>query len=423
MKKDEFATVQGWLEEISFRTKQTNFRFGLSIDHFDVVGTFKEARRIRRLLQRLRRLYWSKTAQFFGVNSEITDHLFFQALGKIEIKASRHGLARTSKDSNNERVEGISLSEQSNGKSKLSLSWTKTNNEKNHYLECSTPIVSTTLSDGQGLGNQLWAIAVTRVIAQKRGLPFSILGAQHFKGSGIFNIDFGDFVPLHVGENLCETCSQRKLREDLSIEKKMNRNTLWGLDPRILDGSQAIHISGNFQSTNYLYGFEADLREWLKPVSDIHLANEVVVIHYRAGDFRGNPHSLPASYFQKAIEICLKENSETKFLILSDQIKLAKRELDLPARYFYSDEIPFYESQEAPIAPHHFGSNLARDFNLMVSAKRLIIPNSSLSWWAAFISLPEKKDVFAPKLWDNYGNENQQWKPPGLKEAKFRFLD
>ena len=59
-------------------------------------------------------------------------------------------------------------------------------------------MIITELYNGQGLGNQLWCYAVTRVIAQKNGYDFGIMSRNKFKGSDFLELDFGKEV---VGDN------------------------------------------------------------------------------------------------------------------------------------------------------------------------------------------------------------------------------
>jgi len=418
----DFDNVHSWLEEVSFREGQKSIEFSLSLGEFEVLGTYREASGLRLVIRRLRRIYWSKFAQFVGVKSQIFDYWAFHFLGRVEIKLNPDG-QREKKVSVDRQLahRSVRLS-RTNEKCVPRLLWTKVEDRLTRYPHCSTRTVATTLSDGQGLGNQLWAISAARVTASKRNLPFSILGAQHFKGLGIFDLDFGDFVPRHLEVQSCRACNETQINE-----KTANRTNAVldysDADPKILSGSDPIHITGNFQSLDYIRGFESQVREWLQPITQIDLPKDVVVIHYRAGDFRGNAHYLPTSYFQKAISDCLQENPLSKFIVISDQVEVARGILKLPESITYDHEILYPQSKDTPLAPHHFGPNLNRDFSLMLSAPRLIIPNSSLSWWAAFLSLPKKAKVYAPKFWDNHVGMNRYWKPEGLKLSEFNFLD
>ena len=52
-------------------------------------------------------------------------------------------------------------------------------------------MIGTEFYKGQGLGNQLWAYAVIRSLAEDHGYDFGFLGTDKFKGKWL-ELDFGN---------------------------------------------------------------------------------------------------------------------------------------------------------------------------------------------------------------------------------------
>ncbi len=60
------------------------------------------------------------------------------------------------------------------------------------------------------------------------------------------------------------------------------------------------------------------------------------------------------------------------------------------------------------------------DFSLLYSSKYCIIPNSSFSWWAAWLS--DEKITIAPVRWINYNNINSGFWPSDVASKKFTYV-
>jgi len=149
----------------------------------------------------------------------------------------------------------------------------------------------------------------------------------------------------------------------------------WGYhDIPIRDG-QAIY--GYVQSEKYfkhcrdkvLWQFE------MKPQSNIELASDAVCIHVRRGDYVNSRHHycLGMEYYEKAME-----QITGTYYVFSDDILYCKE-------MFRDKNVIFVN-----------GRDVFEDFFLMRQCKKFIIANSSLSWWAAWMTGGE---TIAPKNW------------------------
>jgi len=73
-------------------------------------------------------------------------------------------------------------------------------------------------------------------------------------------------------------------------------------------------------------------------------------------------------------------------------------------------------------ALHHHGGSIGVDFSLLLNASYLIIPNSSFSWWAAYLNT-KRKAVVAPKYWAAYNVSDGYWSTSDIITDDFTYLD
>lgn len=281
---------------------------------------------------------------------------------------------------------------------------------------------------GQGLGNQLWNYAVTRVIAKKNDCPFSILGAEKFKGAGFIDLDFGRRL---TGGASPEGGPPTRLPDGITRYYREKREFLKGTDIEISRTDQRLmgilpgtKFDGNCQSVKYLEGFRKDVLEWIKIRRDClaqagRVAGGSCVIHIRGGDFGYvDELFLSRKYFSDAVDYIKRTAPGVKFYCVTDQKDLAVRllpEVELAGSALSGNNEPNK-------ADHHIGGSVAEDFCLLMAARYLIIPNSSFSWWAAYLNY-NKKIVVAPKYWARHNISNGYWSTADIITDGFTYLD
>jgi hypothetical protein len=74
------------------------------------------------------------------------------------------------------------------------------------------------------------------------------------------------------------------------------------------------------------------------------------------------------------------------------------------------------------MASHHFGGPLGIDFCLLMNARYVIIPNSSFSWWAAYLNT-KAEIIIAPKYWARFNISNGYWSTADIITDHFSYLD
>jgi len=204
------------------------------------------------------------------------------------------------------------------------------------------------------LGNQLFGIASTIGLALRHG--YTPRFPADWKYRDVFNIPaewYGEMLafPGH---------KEKGYEHDDSLEFALSTET------------HSTSLSGYLQSPKYWEGYEDQIRQYLTPKGCMTGVVDAVGIHYRRGDYVGNPNYVKLGY----------EYYETAFEFIGDLV------MPSVAR---SDD-PLY-------IKNHWGQTCGteiEDFISLAECKEHIISNSTYSWWAAYLSGGK---VVAPKEW------------------------
>ena len=211
------------------------------------------------------------------------------------------------------------------------------------------------------LGNQMFQYSVCRVVAEKNNYKFHIpkIGTPSTEGSHLKNF----FPKLEMGTESVEI--RQRFIEDHSIQK-FNEN--------IFSIKDFTEICGFYQSPKYFLGFESKIREWFniqpdemsKKLLEKYNPSDYCFIHVRGTDYRNHGHwFLEKSYYIKAMDYMKSVKKDISFVIITD-------DTDQCSEWF-----PNIQS---------FKNEMIVDFTLLSASKYLIIPNSTFSWWPAWLN-------------------------------------
>lgn len=285
------------------------------------------------------------------------------------------------------------------------------------------------LYNEQGLGNQLWNYAVTRIIAKRNGCDFCILRKERFKGKEFMELDFG--TPLYGGQ-----ASKRGylfklpngIKNYYSEKRELLGDTLSDMsddisrtDLQLLNLPPYTKFDGNCQSTRYLDGHREDILRWISIKDNYkkyHPGQNVCIIHLRYGDFMQSKAFLPIEYYKNAMEHIKSIDKNVIFQCVTDQKEMAEKLL--PGVTIIGSTL--LDSRDTNNAHHHHGGPIGIDFCLLMNAQYVIIPNSSFSWWAAYLN-NSKKAVVAPKYWGRFNIADGFWSPSDIITDGFTYLD
>jgi hypothetical protein len=302
------------------------------------------------------------------------------------------------------------------------------NDSGQRFLTANPHVVATEFLDGQGLGNQLWTYAVTRVIAKKRGIKFAILNTNRFKGQDFIGIDYG--ISSKSDSFLIESYSKdysatlNNYRVERKVYDKSGRYDISTADPNILNCPVDCRIDGNFQSYEYIKHNAEEIPSWFKidelPDKILELIDKSCVIHIRGGDFKNIiPKPYLVSYYSNAIRYMRETIGVLDFKCVTDDLSFAQSVLPAGIEYIGSCNVGTRDSLQAN---HHMGGPIDLDFKIMLNALNLIIPPSSFAWWASFLN-SKKRNVIAPKYWAAHTSSTGLWSTFEIATPGFTYLD
>lgn len=224
----------------------------------------------------------------------------------------------------------------------------------------------------------------------------------------IFNIDV-EFASLEEKNRyICPYSSNPKLIFWKLQRKMMSYNFYkeksFCFDPEVFNLKSNTYLDGFWQSPKYFNKIKNTIskvflfQDYL-PDALTTLANEIensnsICLHVRRGDYVSHPnankfHGVKGiDYFDTAISLVAQILTDIKIYVFSDDISWCIQNLK-------SEFITTFVEYEYP---HKKPKDY---FRLMILCKHFIIPNSSFSWWAAWLNQNPQKIVIAPKKWFN----------------------
>ena len=272
-------------------------------------------------------------------------------------------------------------------------------------------MIGTRFLAGQGLGNQLWVYAVTRVIAIRNGYEFVILDSKLFKGKGFLELEFSSMGR----SNFTPQEEQFAFRYEEAITRhKASGADISCWDPQLQAVRDGTLISGTMQSERYLDGYKDEVSSWFSTNAPFF---DGCVISLRGGEYRNlRDVFLPKSYYWSAIEKIRTLKPDVKFLVVTDDEKLSRE---------YFPDFPVISSGGVKrfwkFYHHPKSEKIGRDFSAIQSAQFLILSNSSFSWWGAYTNRHAKL-VIAPKYWARFNVSDGYWSSGDSLTSGWEYL-
>lgn len=259
----------------------------------------------------------------------------------------------------------------------------------------------------QGPGNQMFQYAYGLSAALRAGTELkldlswfddnshhrSYILDRFLINTPIANMDEIDYIRTKNGKNFLEY-RYNLIRDKLAPRhrKAVVKENLSVFDKALILPYKHSYIEGYFSTEQFFADFEMEVRQAFKFAGDMpddvaELANSIdsntVAFSIRRGDFLGNPlHNVcSVQYFYRALAKMKEVLPELNLLIFSDEVDWIQEnmEFDIPHRL-----VPKFRDH-------------MDHMRLMSMCKYHIIPNSTFSWWGAWLSQP--KHVIAPEIW------------------------
>lgn len=219
-----------------------------------------------------------------------------------------------------------------------------------------------------GLGNNMFQYALGRILADDKNYNLRVPDmqrlAEHFK-------------------NVNEITDKKTVESNiLNIGYDSTSKHIQNVDMQeALTHQGGINLKGFFQKQQLYYNHRDKLKEIFKLDDNTNVDPQDLVVHIRLGDYVVlNQHLHPVVYFE-----IIKRIEYKNCIIITDQV-------DHPFIHSITQSIPNCTARQ---------NSMMEDFKILLSAKKLLISQSSFSWWASFLG--EQDKVYVPLYSSNSG--------------------
>ena len=257
-----------------------------------------------------------------------------------------------------------------------------------------------------GLGNQMFQYAFGQAIAAK------VCGPVYYDDSSFVTDALRDreidawqveipLVPVAVRHRFPKKfgglgLGSNLLRGSMPLSRVREKRP-YRFDQRYLQERRSAYYDGFWQNQSYFEAVADKLREKFQPrqplgnhstklLSQIE-KNHSVNVHIRRGDYVNHPvhYVCDMTYYEQAVSQLLSKYTGLHLFVFSDDPEWCEKNLDFPCPMTIVDS-----RRGAP--PHE-------DIFLMQHCRHHVIPNSSFSWWGAWLKHDSSGEVYAPDRW------------------------
>jgi hypothetical protein len=267
-----------------------------------------------------------------------------------------------------------------------------------------------------GLGSQMLAYSLSIALSEKYGqkviADFSSYeyASPHngYELGHIFNIKedkINKFLSIFLNSTFFPIRIFRKIASTLRIIKYYDaEKNKYNFDPEVFNQTGNVIYRQCWTSYKYFLGIESVIKEVFqfpeideKNLSVYYLIKNTnsISIHVRRGDYVNHKilgELASIYYYDKAITCISSMVINPTFFIFSNDIDWCKEKIKISNAHFINWNI---------------GKNSFRDMQLMSVCKHNIIPNSSFSWWGAYLNKNPFKIVVAPSRWINPSEDHE----------------
>ena len=269
----------------------------------------------------------------------------------------------------------------------------------------------------QGLGNQLFQYAFGRSLALKNKTNLKV-DSSFYENSEITQNGYTykrDFEISRYNVQLTEATKDEiavytdKKRPSLlqriwwrlnpTLRPKVVREDLSTFDPKMIGLKGNFYLNGYFTSEEFFKDYAPIIRKEFTLSNEMSQTNvqwsekmkqcNSVCISLRLTDFLHNPlHNVCSlEYYHNGLkEVERLSGEEITVFIWSDDNDWTKENFKPPYKCHYMT---------------HNHPDFHEDLRLMTHCKHHVIPNSTFSWWGAWLAEHENQIVIAPKRWLN----------------------
>lgn len=243
------------------------------------------------------------------------------------------------------------------------------------------------------LGNRMFQYASTIGISLDNNMDYCFAPHEYLDYfDGKFNID----EKVHERNTL--QCDERFFQYDDAINLYAEADT---------------NLTGYYQSYKYfdncsdlikkLFTFKKNIQNKcngiIKQIRNENINTDLVAIHFRLGDYMSlkDHHTclMETDYYKNAIDFIVSKKKKVKFLVFSNDQKLA-------LEYMHKFDVKYFSIYTIDDPTPH-----VTDMCLMSMCDHIIMANSTMSWWASYLNKNDKKIIIAPIQW--FAEKRKDW--------------
>lgn len=250
-----------------------------------------------------------------------------------------------------------------------------------------------------GMGNQLFQYALGRKLALKNKVPLALdITPLHVDTEGKWSKREYVLGAFCIDAKIIDTNLPKLFYKYIQRPRYIKEKCADQFDPSILQSPKDVYLDGTWLSEKYFADIRGvllkdlqlknDLSEDAKTVLHAIETTESVAVHVRRGDNVSNPksiafHGSPSKEEYGAQMRYISEHvANPHFFVFSDDFVWCKEHI--------SSEHPTTFIEGNTTYPHE-------DLHLMSRCKHILMSNSTLSWWGAWLNENPNKMVLRPK--------------------------
>jgi len=238
-----------------------------------------------------------------------------------------------------------------------------------------------------GLGNQMFQLSAAKKVASFLGPETNIVFDTNFLEDRTTNCVHRNFdldVFTKISYDIDNSANQSRGKIMIDDDSAASFMSNLSIRDRVIDSTSDIYLSGYFQNHQYvpsemaeIFSIEDFYSKAAREFFESHFDNSTLMLSVRRGDYASRAdtlafHGFLGETYVKSAIAKFAHHEYSNVLIFSDEPDWCKQNLDIP---------------NSVVVDHAYdGPKFIDKFHMMTKFRNMIIPNSTFSWWAAWLS-------------------------------------
>jgi hypothetical protein len=292
-------------------------------------------------------------------------------------------------------------------------------------------MIVTEIYRGSGLGNQIWNLVVSRILAHRHGYKWGVKKSTPFKARKFMpDFDYGEEVT--GGHTPREGQPPESLPDGITHYIRERNDPLPqcghsgiffdpGLWNNLPDNSK---IDGLFQCLEYINDCKDDIRQWLSHNVNVteYSDEDICVIHFRGGEYLITASWLEPKFYENARDRMLEHNPNMKFVVVTDDPENANKFIPWAEVVGATTLNEQEDIEQGTGFFKYIGGNIGVDYSILHNARNVIMSASTFSFWPVWTSNVSPK-VIAPKYWFDHKTSNGWWRGDDMIVRDWDYID